>query len=80
MRLTPFFLLVLLSVAAHAADVCGRDDLYGPYGFQFSGTTTISGSETPVAGIGRIEFGGDGAVSGISSVNFNGWYLGNPVT
>jgi hypothetical protein len=73
-------LFLLLSVAAHAADVCGRDDLYGPYGFQFSGTTTISGSETPLAGIGRIEFGDDGAVSGTSSVNFNGWYLGNPVT
>ncbi|MCU1272955.1 MAG: hypothetical protein JWO48_386 [Bryobacterales bacterium] len=80
MRLTRLVVLLLLSVAAHAADVCGRNDLYGPYGFQFSGTTTISGSETPVAGLGRIEFGDDGAVSGISSVNFNGLYLGNPVT
>jgi hypothetical protein len=80
MRLTWVVLLVLLTVAAQAADVCGRDDLYGPYGFQFSGTTTISGAETPVAGIGRIEFGDDGVLSGISSVNFNGLYLGNPVT
>jgi hypothetical protein len=75
-----FALIILLSVAAHAADVCGRVDLYGPYGFQFAGTTTISGAEIPVAGIGRIEFGDDGALSGISSVNFNGLYLGNPVT
>jgi hypothetical protein len=80
MQLTRFAFVVFLSVAAHAADVCGRNDLYGPYGFEFSGTTTISGSETPVAGVGRIEFGDDGAVSGISSVNFNGLYLGNPVT
>src|SRR4029077_14297790 len=42
--------------------------------------TTISGSEIPVAGIGRIVFGDDGALSGISSVNFNCLYLGNPVT
>ena len=80
MRLTRLVLLVLFTVAAHAADICGRNDLYGPYGFQYAGTTTISGAETPVAGIGRIEFGDDGAVSGISSVNFNGLYLGNPVT
>jgi hypothetical protein len=79
-QLTRFAFVLLLSVAAHAADVCGRNDLYGPYGFQFSGTTTISGVETPVAGIGRIEFGDDAALSGISSVNFNGLYLGNPVT
>src|SRR6476469_4311370 len=68
MRLTRLGLLVLFSVAAYAADICGRNDLYGPYGFQYAGTTTISGAETPVAGIGRIEFGDDGAVSGISSV------------
>lgn len=80
MRLSRFALILLLSVAGQAADVCGRVDLYGPYGFQFAGTTTISGAEIPVAGIGRIEFGDDGVLSGTSSVNFNGLYLGNPVT
>jgi len=79
-RLSWFALILLLSIGAHAAEICGRNDLYGPYGFQFAGTTTISGPEIPVAGIGRIEFGDDGALSGTSSVNFNGLYLGNPVT
>src|SRR5690348_7511856 len=74
----------LLSVAVLAAlplsaQVCGPNDLSGPYGFQLSGTTTINGTATPIAAIGRLTFDG-GKISGTSSVNFNGLFLGNPVT
>jgi hypothetical protein len=74
------FLPVLLIVPIRAADVCAASDLQGPYAFQLSGTSTISGAPVPVAGLARLEFDGRASVSGYSSVNFNGLLLGNPVT
>jgi hypothetical protein len=72
-------LAVLLSAAA-SGQVCGRSDLYGPFGFRLSGVTTISGDSKPMAAVGRLVFDDEGHVTGVSSVNFGGWYLGNPVT
>jgi len=79
------FLLYLASVtcfasAALAADVCGEREVEGPYGLQLSGITKITPTEQPAATIARLVFNDEGSVNGISSVNFNGWYLGNPVT
>jgi hypothetical protein len=75
---------LLLAVAcfpASAADICAPADIHGPYGFQLAGTTTISGSETPIASVGRLVFDGASTItSGVSSVNFNGLFLGNPIT
>ena len=76
-------LLVLATLAATpaAADVCGRNDVYGSYGFQLTGTTTIGvNGPQPQAAMGRLQFGDDRVVSGVSSVNLNGYFLGNPVT
>ena len=72
--------LGVLALRFAAAEACNPVDLYGPYGIQLSGTSTISGAPTPIAVIGRLDFASDGKVSGYSSVNFNGWFLGNPVT
>lgn len=62
------------------ADVCGRADVQGAYGFQLSGTTTIgtAGPQSQAA-IGRLIFDSDRNISGVSSVNLNGYFLGNPV-
>lgn len=74
-------LLALACFRCYGADVCNPVDIHGPYGFQLAGTTTISGSETPIAAVGRLDFdGATAAISGVSSVNFNGLFLGNPVT
>lgn len=72
--------LTFVSFSALAADICPATDIHGAYGFQLSGTTTISGSETPIASVGRLVFDGKTTISGVSSVNFNGLFLGNPVT
>jgi hypothetical protein len=80
MRWICALILTLLPITAHAALDCNETILEGPFGFQISGSTTISGTETPVVGIARIKFDGHGAVSGVSTVNFNGLLLGNPVT
>src|ERR1043166_2141538 len=72
--------LAALLVGAAWAEACGRDDLFGAYGFRLAGTTTISGEPRPLAVIGRVVFEADRHVSGTSSVNFNGLFLGNPVT
>ena len=64
----------------YAADVCNPNDLQGPYGFQLSGQTTISGESQPVTSLGRIVFDGHGVIGGYSSVMFAGLLLGNPVT
>jgi hypothetical protein len=69
-----------LSASAWCADVCDPAKLQGAYGFQLSGHTTISGDSTPVVSVGRIVFDGQGGVSGYSSINFSGFFLGNPVT
>ena len=75
------FLLIALSAApARAANVCGRDDVRGPYGFQLSGITTISGDPKPAVSLARLVFDDDGKINGYSSVNFDGLLLGNPVT
>jgi len=66
-------------VASASGAVCGANDLSGGYGFRLSGTNTISGSPKPAAAIGRIVFEAGGDVSGTSSVNFDGLFLGNPV-
>jgi len=77
---TRIAVLVVAAVLPAAAQLCKPQDLQGPYGFQLSGTTTISGDSKPVASMGRLDFDGQGAVSGSSSVNFAGYFLGNPVT
>jgi hypothetical protein len=69
-----------LVASAQTTSVCNPAKLEGAYGFQLSGRTTISGDSQPMAGIGRLEFDGRGAISGVSSVNFAGYFLGNPVT
>src|SRR6266567_2381507 len=63
-----------------SAQYCMPQKFSGVYGFQLEGSTTISGSAKPVASMGRLEFDGQGGVSGVSSVNFAGYFLGNPVT
>jgi hypothetical protein len=68
-----------LLASAQTTTVCDPAKLQGAYGFQLSGRTTISGESKPVASIGRLEFNGRGSVSGISSVSFAGYFLGNPV-
>jgi hypothetical protein len=71
--------LALAGVSAHAQYCTGRE-LDGPYGLQLAGSTTISGTSSPVVGMARIVFGPDRAVSGYSSISFKGLLLGNPVT
>jgi hypothetical protein len=73
-------LLAFAAFRAFGADTCAPTDIQGPYGFQLAGTTTISGSQTPIAAVGRVVFDGKESVSGVSSVNFNGLFLGNPIT
>src|SRR5260370_7118977 len=75
-----FLLLLLPGMAAHAADVCDPAKLAGPYAFQLSGPTTISGTPKPTASLGRILFDGSSGVSGTASATFSGLLLGNPVT
>jgi hypothetical protein len=69
-----------LAVPVRAADVCDPAKLAGAYGFELSGHTTISGDSKPVVSVGRLVFDGQGVLSGYSSVNFAGYFLGNPVT
>jgi hypothetical protein len=72
--------LVATGGMAHGADVCNPAKLFGPYAFQLSGTTSISGAPKPTASLGRIVFDGRGKLSGTSSAMFEGLLLGNPVT
>jgi hypothetical protein len=81
MRMNWLFLLVLPSgLAAQAAGVCNPADLVGPYAFQLTGSTDISGAPKPTASLGRIAFDGRGNLSGTASATFRGLLLGNPVT
>ena len=73
-------LAAALAVPACAADACDPAKLEGAYGFQLSGHTTISGDSKPVVSVGRLVFDGHGVLSGYASVNFAGFFLGNPVT
>jgi hypothetical protein len=72
--------LAAIFAASAFGQFCGVNDLYGAYGFQLSGTNTISGTPKASAAIGRIVFENDRKISGTASVNFNGLFLGNPVT
>jgi hypothetical protein len=81
MRATWFFVLALLpDLAAQAVGVCNPADLVGPYAFQLSGSTEISGTPQPTVSLGRIAFDGSGNLSGTVSATFSGLLLGNPVT
>jgi len=71
---------LVCGAAAQAADVCNPAALTGPYAFQLSGMTNISGTPQPTVSLGRIVFDGSGKLSGTSSVTFSGLLLGNPVT
>jgi hypothetical protein len=73
-------LAAALAAPACAADVCNPAKLEGAYGFQLSGSTTVSGDSKPVVSVGRLVFDGHGVLSGYSSVSFAGYFLGNPVT
>jgi hypothetical protein len=73
-------LVAALAAPVCAADVCDPAKLAGAYGFELSGRTTISGDSKPVVSVGRLVFDGKGGLSGYSSVNFAGYFLGNPVT
>lgn len=72
--------LVIYASTAVSADLCTPTKFQGPFGFQVSGDSTISGEPKPIVGVGRLIFDGTGALTGYSSVNFAGWLLGNPVT
>lgn len=64
-----------------AAQVCGPNDVTGAYGFQLSGTTTIGvNGIQPMAAVGRLVFDDKGGISGLSSADLDGYFLGNPVT
>jgi len=81
MRANWRWLLFLLSgLAAQAADFCNPADLVGPYAFQLTGSTDISGTPRPTASLGLITFDGSGSLSGTASATFRGLLLGNPVT
>jgi len=75
-----FVVLLLTGAAAKAGDVCNPTKLAGPYAFQLSGSTTISGTQRGTASLGRITFDGSGSLSGTASATFTGLLLGNPVT
>ena len=71
-------LLGVWACTAHA-EYCDPGELRGAYGFELSGNTDISGASKPVVGVGRLLFG-NADVTGYSSINFAGWFLGNPLT
>jgi len=79
-RVAALLTLISVLVLPLCAEVCNPTDLQGPYGFQLSGETAISGQPVPVANIGRLVLAGDGGISGYSTVMFDGYLLGNPVT
>src|SRR5664279_6476382 len=81
MRANGILLLVFSAgLAAQAPDVCNPADLFGPYAFQLTGLTDISGTPRPTASLGRIAFGERGSLTGTASATFRGLLLGNPVT
>jgi len=74
-------LMFALAVPAWGEDSCTLAALQGPYGFQLSGDTTITGDPKPVTALGRIVLDGDGKIiSGYSSAMVGGFLLRNPVT
>jgi hypothetical protein len=80
-RLLLLLCLMVLGGLPASAQVCGSADVQGAYGFQLSGTTTIGvDGPQPLVAIGRLVFDAERVVSGVSSVDLNGYFLGNPVT
>lgn len=73
-------LLAALVLPALHADVCDPRQFGGTYGFQLSGTTTISGDAKPTVSVGRLVFDGTGNVTGYASAHFAGYLQGNPTT
>jgi len=80
MRLTILLTLILALGLPLCAEVCDPKNLQGPYGFQLSGETNISGESKPVASIGRMVLADDGKISGYSTAMFAGYLLGNIVS
>ena len=76
--------LLLMSAPVFSATtafaLCDPAAVEGVYGFQLSGSTAISGDFKPAVSLGRLVFDGAGKLRGYSSVNFAGYFLGNPVT
>jgi hypothetical protein len=81
-----WLMLLSAAVVGQAADVCNVVNLLGPYAFQISGMTDVSGTPQPTVGLGKVVldgsggFPGTGNLSGTSSVMLSGFLLGNPVT
>ena len=68
MRTNWLVMLILVSAsAAQAADLCNPANLVGPYAFQLTGSTDISGTPRPTTGLGRIVFDGRDSLSGTAS-------------
>jgi hypothetical protein len=80
LALSLVFMFMSLQGLSLRADVCDPTKLAGPYGFQLSGETTISGESKPVSNVGRMVLAANGAISGYSTTMFAGFLLGNPVT
>jgi hypothetical protein len=74
------FLGLVSGSVIHGVNVCSETEVQGPYGAQFSGITWIAGTPKPAVGLARLVFNPDKAISGYSSVSFDGMLLGNPVT
>lgn len=72
--------LILIVPSCTLAAVCTPSAVEGVYGFQLSGETNVSGSAKPAASVGRLVLDGMGSLSGVSSVDFAGYFLGNSVT
>jgi hypothetical protein len=78
MRILGLLPVIGFALTLHAA-VCDPNQFQGAFGYQLSGSTTISGTSKPIVTIGRLLFD-RGTISGEASVNFAGYFLGNPVT
>ena len=64
------------ALAEAAADVCNPADLIGPYAFQLTGLTDISGAPKPAVSLGRIAFDGHGGLTGTASATFEDCFWG----
>lgn len=86
--------LVLIGTLGHtgaAQTLCNPAAIEGSYGFQLTGDTKISGDPKPTVSVGRLVLdapdhlegpgsSSTGSLTGVSSANFAGYFLGNPVT
>src|SRR5215472_1769723 len=66
--------------ASLSGQMCSGLVLSGAYGLQLAGSVTISGTEAPAVSLATLTISDDRAITGYSSVNFNGLLLGNPIT